>query len=124
MHPNLEKKLIETYPSFFDEKFNFECDDGWYDLIGRLCYDITKVLTKEEFEKFKILQVKEKFATLRVYCENSNDAVFELIQKASEASASICEITGGVGQLHKSGGYLKTLNKDTAKLIKFKPVKE
>lgn len=124
MHPSKEKTLIETYPSFFHKDFSFECDDGWYDLIGRLCYDITKVLTKEEAKVFKILQVKEKFATLRVYCENSNDAVFQLIQKASEASASICEITGGVGQLHKSGGYLKTLNKDTAKLIKFKPVKE
>ena len=123
MNIDLQKKLVKNFPSFFDKDFYFECDDGWYELIFKLCEDIKSKLNDKEKSDFKILQVKEKFATLRVYCANSNDEIFELIQKASQESASICEITGGIGQLHQCGGYFKTLNTETAKLLKFKPVK-
>lgn len=51
-------------------RFGCECSGGWYSLIHNLCQEIT-----EKYAEYKlpidivVLQIKEKFATLRFYYE-------------------------------------------------------
>jgi hypothetical protein len=84
-------------------------------------------------------QVKEKYGTLRFYhrfeLDEKNTSLLETkkypnLEKANErfynyvdgiihfaetASGKTCEATGQLGELHSSGGWLKTLNKEYAK---------
>jgi hypothetical protein len=84
-------------------------------------------------------QVKEKFGTLRFYyrfeldekntslvetekypaLEKANERFYNYIEGiihfAETASGKTCEATGQLGELHSSGGWLKTLNKQFAK---------
>lgn len=80
MRNDLERQLEIDFPFMArncikDERNSYklwgrECDDGWYDLIHNLCKSIS-----ERYEldgkpvDIVILQVKEKFATLRFYYE-------------------------------------------------------
>ena len=52
------------------KKWGCECSDGWYGLIHDLCESITKIYESEEMPiDIVVLQVKQKFATLRFYYE-------------------------------------------------------
>jgi len=75
-----ELKLQEDFPFMKQNRvdgerntyrrFGCECSGGWYSLIHNLCQEIT-----EKYAEYKlpvdiiILQIKEKFATLRFYYE-------------------------------------------------------
>lgn len=80
MKDELEIKLQEDFPFMKQNRvdserntyrrFGCECSSGWYRLIDSLCKEIT-----EKYAEYKlpvdivVLQVKEKFATLRFYYE-------------------------------------------------------
>lgn len=80
MRDELEKQLQLDFPFMKqnrvrDEKNTYkrcgcECKDGWYDLIHELCQSIS-----ERYERdgkpvdIVVLQIKQKFATLRFYYE-------------------------------------------------------
>lgn len=50
------------------QKWGFECDNGWYDLIHELCQKITDRFARDGKEPgIEVLQVKEKFGSLRFY---------------------------------------------------------
>jgi hypothetical protein len=96
---NKEKtaKLFERFPFFHPESpiteslmgFGFECGDGWFQLIWDLCLDLEK-----EGSVQKVVQVKEKFGTLRFYCQTSSFEAEELIEIAEDLSTNICERCG------------------------------
>jgi hypothetical protein len=89
-------------------------------------------------------QVKEKYGTLRFYyrfelnkknislletkkypsLEKANERFYNyvdgIVRFAETASYKTCEITGQSGELHASGGWLKTLNREVAKDSKYK----
>jgi hypothetical protein len=50
--------------------FGFECGDGWFDLV----YDCFIRISEANCETV-IVQVKEKFGGLRVYCRTYCEAV-------------------------------------------------
>lgn len=51
-------------------RWGCECNDGWYNLIHNLCQEITEKYTEYQLPvDIVVLQVKEKFATLRFYYE-------------------------------------------------------
>ena len=84
-------------------------------------------------------QVKEKYGTLRFYyredygeeilslletgkypdlqriIDRYSDYINGIVHFAETASGKTCEATGQLGELHSSGGWLKTLNKEYAK---------
>jgi len=75
MKSELDEKLVKKYPIIFKDRYKDPQQtcmcwgfpgDGWYDLIDKLCWDITKII-----EDYKIdvtaVQVKEKFGGLRFY---------------------------------------------------------
>lgn len=148
MTKDLELKLVQKYPTIFKDyggdmrktcmAWGFECGDGWYDLINKLCSDISKIDSN-----VIAIQVKEKYGTLRFYfyyintsqnklCrfiqiflfkrnlgiiynkledirrfffKTKEEKIQDLIWKAEDDSAYICEICGEKGELFTDGWY-------------------
>ena len=116
------KKLIERFPNIFGESFNFECDDGWFDIIFDLCRDIQQEVNNSGCEQVVAAQVKEKFAGLRFYSSGGNEVTHAMIEKYSKLSSQTCELTGGKGSLHEKNGWYKTLSKQSGILLGFKKI--
>jgi len=76
MNKKLELKLVEKYPVIFTEYggdirktcmgWGLSCGDGWFNLIDKLCDDITKLIGNKDIRVIAS-QVKEKFGSLRFY---------------------------------------------------------
>lgn len=75
--------------------------DGWDQLVDPLVELCKKY-------NVQIAQIKEKFGTLRFYVDNAPDEVLQAIEKAENASASICETCGKPGKLRINGGWWST----------------
>lgn len=126
MNKENTKKLVQDFPSFWKHAhnlkaslmaFGFECDDGWFPLIYRLCEGIQKELDglDEQFnEDFYVVQVKEKFAGLRFYISGGTEKIFDLIHEAEEESYRTCEKCGKPGVVRIRGGWYKCLCEDCA----------
>ena len=111
MTPENDKKLTERFPFFqgADSRepfpmFGFECGDGWFDILWRLCEDLETLGWKGY-----VTQVKEKFGELRFYISGGSEAVFERIDSATTTSLHICEVCGQAGTLDSSQYWLMTL---------------
>jgi hypothetical protein len=82
----------------------FEHEDGWFDLILRLCEDLEPLVA--EFEQvtgrqFEVTQVKEKFGGLRIHVSHANDAILQRIETAIQESFHTCEVCGQPGELRE-----------------------
>src|ERR1700722_8566292 len=120
MNKAREQKMGERWPPLFntggDIKHTlmprgFTHDDGWFDILWRLCVDLEFLVA--EFEQktecqFEILQVKEKFGGLRIHVNNANDPIRQRIETAIQESLHTCEVCGQPGAL-REGGWIKTL---------------
>lgn len=76
---------------------------GWKKLLELLHTDISAV-----DPAYEVVQVKEKFGSLRVYLVNENDEIEQLLHTALVRSQYICEMCGEPGEV---GGqyWVKTL---------------
>lgn len=117
MREDLEKKIFEDFPNLFKPErpmteglmcFGFECGDGWFDLIYRLCEDLNQMELPEGFE---VVQVKEKFGGLRFYPDFGTEEIFNRINLAEEESYRTCEVCGKPGKPNK-GSWIRTLCKE------------
>jgi hypothetical protein len=129
MSPELTDKLISAYPEQFKNLKWIECQDGWYDIISRLCYIVNNHLDRkkrlnEPLEFFYWSQMKEKFGGLRAYCYGSDDFIKGVIEMAESMSYITCEASGEKGKLRKqriaedgsiTSAWIKTLCDDEAK---------
>ena len=89
----------------------FTHDDGWFDILWRLCEDLETLVAQFEKETglhFEVLQVKEKFGELRIHVNHGNDAIRQRIDAAQEESLHTCEVFGQPGEQRESG-RIKTL---------------
>ena len=62
--------LVKKFPRLFHNKSPQVMSDlpcGWVDLVDRLFVDLDAMLDDRQAKRFKIIQIKEKFAGLRVY---------------------------------------------------------
>lgn len=121
MSPENEKYMCETYPSLYDMSkpptqslmcFGFP-DDGWFELLKELSDKIVATGIA-----VKVIQVKEKFGTLRYYVDytqgtSSDDyhKIESLIRETEIKSGETCEFCGKPGQ-ERSDGWIKTLCDD------------
>ena len=110
MNEENTKKLMEF--GFFKPdnlsslmRFGFACGNGWFDILLRLCQDIDKM---DKPENFEVMQVKEKFGSLRFYCRRTTIKVNKRIADAESESYSVCEVCGNEGSYY-SDGWIKTL---------------
>jgi hypothetical protein len=132
MNKELEKKLMEKYPTIFQEMYGnpketcmawgIECADGWYNIIETLCQLITRRInyTKskwhegEEAPEVVAQQIKEKFGGLRFYYRGGDDITDAYVSFAEAMSYKTCECCGNVGKPTK-GGWITTLCEDCNK---------
>lgn len=123
MTENLSNNLIKAFPTLVEKNFYFEIEDGWYQLVYDLFTKIQEHCNKTK-QKVTILQVKEKFAGLRVYYSHEggekDNVIFDLVMEAQNKSYSTCELTGGVGSLYHRGTWVKTLCNESAILTGYK----
>ncbi len=106
MKQELQDVLYEKYPEMFAEKdlpktetcmcWGICTDDGWYDLIDKMCNDL---IPYKDF--FTFGQMKEKLGGLRAYTPYRDDVqditkeqIREIISKYEELSYTTCEICG------------------------------
>lgn len=82
----------------------FEVGQGWNQIIKDLISDLIKMGWNKE-----IIQVKEKFGTLRFYISEGTDDIDRRIAKAEIESATICEATGNPGKLRTDIPWHRTL---------------
>jgi len=105
MKPVAEEKLCKDFADIFDQRgwapsetamcWGFECGDGWFDLIYKLCENITDYLKEHpDVPQVKAVQVKEKWGGLRFYVDGGDSHISELIAKAEDESFNICESCG------------------------------
>jgi hypothetical protein len=75
--------------------FGVECGRGWYPLIQPV-FDYIDEYNKDKDEKYciSVLQVKEKYGTLRIYTNFETPELCELIEHAEEESGNVCEYCG------------------------------
>lgn len=126
--------LQEKYPRLVPANTPFEHGPGWIGVLDRFFADVDAVVPADV--PFRIAQIKEKFGTLRLYCEamwpgkeptgifevsfiNSGErllqGVGELDEKlewakrlAEARSAHTCEKCGGAGRLMVKNHYWYT----------------
>lgn len=100
-------------------------DAGWYPLVIATDSQLTRL-----DPHYQVLQIKEKFGTLRYYCQASGDdpnpelldAMDAITDDAERASATICERCGLPGILHQSRRVrIKTLCNTCANQIGYTP---
>jgi hypothetical protein len=94
MQKELEQHLVERWPTWFDTggdikhtlmPWGFTHDDGWFEILWRLCADLEPLVAQLEQEigcQFEVLQVKEKFGGLRFYVNHKSDAIRQRIEAA------------------------------------------
>lgn len=96
------KELIKTYPFLQIEPDNWEycwLDDlepGWKKAFGiEMCQEIAAAIKEDECENdFQFLQIKEKFAALRLYATGYGEKTKEVLAKYEELSKYICGYCG------------------------------
>jgi hypothetical protein len=120
MRKELEQRLVGRWPRWFNTRGDirhtamprgFTNDDGWFDLLWRLCEDLEPLVAKFEQasgSQFEVLQVKEKFGGMRIHVNHANDAIHQRIETAIQESFHTCEVCGQPGTLREDG-RIKTL---------------
>ena len=113
MKEELEKTLMERFPTFFIDMYgdemktcmHFGCEfsDGWYDLLFKTCEKIESHLLGKPLQyPFKFEQIKEKWGQMRIY-HNGDQEIDKIIDAAEKESATICENCGKPGKLNNRG---------------------
>ena len=85
MKKELELQLVKKFPVIFKDyggdmrntclHWGMECGDGWYNLLDKLCEDITTLIGDKDI-KVTAHQVKEKFGGLRFYYGTESSETF------------------------------------------------
>jgi len=84
--------------------FGFCHDDGWFDILWRLCQDLALLAAKLEEttgHEFEVLQVKQKMGGLRIRVNHEDDAIQRRLESAKQESFCACEVCGMPGKLRE-----------------------
>lgn len=88
--------LYMLEPIYPYEELGIECGKGWKRIVQPIIDYIEKYNEgKKDDDKIEIHQIKEKFATLRVYLNrHDNPELQQLIENAEQEAAKTCETCG------------------------------
>lgn len=94
---HLIAELRQSFPRYFEKLWGVECYDGWLPIIAELFQQIAE---REQLqpELVTILQVKQKFGSLRVYLTPA-EPYADLLAAAAKKTAHTCEICGAPGKI-------------------------
>ncbi|WP_279482311.1 hypothetical protein [Aureimonas sp. SK2] len=98
---------LAPYQHLLRGAFDVSPPTGWEPLVARLLARIEAALAPEERAEFRISQVKEKFAQLRVY-HNGGEAIEALVDEADAEARRTCQVCGQPGR-RQPGGWLAIL---------------
>jgi hypothetical protein len=132
--------LAERFPRLFrgqQPRVGSDLPQGWTDIANRLFADLDAMMDNVEAKKFAVIQIKEKFAGLRVYWELGKEktmvidtissgsaqrldkppekrpALFNRIKarvaQASQEAAQTCQRCGNGGASAGGSGWIVTL---------------
>jgi hypothetical protein len=96
------------------------CGDGWRGLVETAVGRIADAVAAAPAGSLRIVQVKEKFAGLRLYWQSAGlsseikIAINEAVALASARSICTCEVCAEPGRLFERGGWLLTRCEDHA----------
>ena len=87
------------------------CEEGWRDVLVRLCVRIETALREDEC--FQFVRIKQKFGVLRADYdyegpEETEAKIGHAVDLAVALSAGTCEICGAEGRLYSNSGWLGT----------------
>jgi len=118
MNPDLDARLCADFPLLYSVRreetrcslshFGFETDDGWFQIIHELSAELEELIRRlpaAERDDYYVVQVKEKFGTLRFYMNMETEEMSRAIRETEGRSASACEVCGRPGTL-RGGGWL------------------
>ena len=90
--------------------FGFDIGKGWMPLLIEMLDKIQMLVNNNpEYADVEIVQVKEKFAQLRVYLNYYYEEIEDLIEEYTEKSVHICELCGETGETRNLHGWYMTL---------------
>jgi hypothetical protein len=136
MNKELQSYLINKFPKLYTEGrentpfslFQFECDDGWFRIILWLSRYLQSYIDQQNeysakypdrylpVKQIKVVQVKEKFGTLRYYVDGGNENTQNVISFVEYISGYICETTGKTEDVgFNKKGWIKTHHNSLAK---------
>ena len=97
--------------------FGFEVDNGWLPVIEEYFDKIQDLLDSPGFVNsdppFEMLQVKEKYASIRTYHWGGNDEIEALLEELEDACDNTCETCGkSPAKVYESRMWYKTLCED------------
>lgn len=106
------QNLVSKYPALFSQQlpFGIECGDGWYDILDQLMGLISSYIefkNKKEIqvEPVIIVQIKEKFGTLRFYFDGGDERIYGMVRMAEAMSSITCEECGKPGKLRGTSWF-------------------
>jgi len=117
MNRKFQTLLFRKFPLLYNKdaasrRFaGFEVADGWFELIHNLSSKLEALILKLQQENPDeplpcVVQVKEKFGTLRFYLSSSTDEMESLINEAEELSSRTCDQCGLPG-VQTSSGWIR-----------------
>ncbi len=120
MRKELEQRLVRRFPTWFKVDgnvhrlipFEFQCGDGWFEIIWRLCVELEPLVTEleaETGERFEVVQVMQTLGTLRFYTTHRTDPIDELISDAREEAFHTCEVCASPGRWLETSGMHRVL---------------
>jgi hypothetical protein len=93
------------------------CEQGWSDVLKRLCFRIEAALDRNE--RFEFVRVEQNMGVLRVCWDGAvvgqtNIKIQQAVNLAVARSGCTCEICGAEGRRYRSHGSLVTACSDHA----------
>lgn len=99
-------KLMEKHAAIL--QCGIECSNGWLTILDQLFSTMRTHAKYAKLENFKIVQVKEKFGTLRVYTDGADQYINGAITLAEHMSEVTCECCGQNGTI-RNNRWIRTL---------------
>lgn len=106
MRKEFDKLLCLRYPEIFADRhadprvsgmgWGFCCGDFWFELIERLCANISVQVAEGISPPVVACQVKEKFGRLRFHVRGGNMETRRLIEETADQSERICDTCGSL----------------------------
>lgn len=122
MDKELQDKIFNDFPELYSDKdksmlvtcmcWGIETENGWFNIIYNLSkeIEIERLKLCEEYRKLvKVVQVKEKYGTLRYYLNHETDEMSFWIREVENKSEITCEICGEFGLNKEISGWYQVL---------------
>ena len=104
-----ERDAFARHPRLFPTgtRVDIPIGPGWHAILTNLFDELAQLLEAAP-RPFHIVQIKEKFGTLRVYLSHPTDAANAAIDRASRLSAGTCEFCGAPSTIRNRDGWFTT----------------